>query len=91
MGEELKRIPVGSSSESAQIESHKRYRVKIDGQWFEGYFSKKSFGWNFDDYRNFGVHLSQIDAVYELPDPVTKPKPKRKRRPKLKRDRRPKT
>ena len=85
MGEELTRIPVGSSSESAHIESYKRYRVKIDGQWFEGCFSRQSFGWNFDDYRNFGLPLGQIDAVYELPEPVAKRKPKLKPKPKLKR------
>ena len=80
MGEELKRIPSGTSSESDLIDPHKKYRVKIDGQWFEGYFSKQEFGWNFNDYRSFGIQLNQIDAVYELPSP----KPKKGRRRKKK-------
>lgn len=78
MAKELKRIPVGSSSQSPHISPRKRYRVKIDGQWFEGYFSKQSFGWNFVDYRSYGMQLNLIDAVYELPSP----KPKRGRKPK---------
>ncbi|HVR86276.1 MAG TPA: hypothetical protein VMU54_18280 [Planctomycetota bacterium] len=70
----LKRIPVTGSSESAQITSRKRYRVKIDGQWYEGQFSKQWFGWRFDGIGE-GVQLNLIDEVYEiLTTPPGRPK-----------------
>jgi hypothetical protein len=70
----LKKIPVGASSESGHISSRKRYRVKIDGAWYEGTFSKQWFGWRFDGYGGSGIQLNLIDAVYEI---VTDPKPRR--------------
>ncbi len=79
MGESLKKIRVGSSCQSGEIRSQKRYRVKIDGQWYEGFFSKQSFGWNFDGYGSSGMQLNLIDAVYELPSPQRK----RGRKPKM--------
>ncbi len=62
----LKKIPVGSSSESGQIDSRKRYRVRIDGRWYEGSFSKAWFGWKFDGYGSSGIQLNLIDQVYEI-------------------------
>lgn len=70
----LKKIPVGASSESGRIDSRKRYRVKIDGAWYEGSFSKQWFGWRFDGYGSSGIQLNLCDAVYEI---VTEPKPRR--------------
>lgn len=73
----LKKIPVGSSSESSNIDSRKKYRVKIEGSWYEGSFSKQWFGWRFDGYGSTGIQLNLIDQVYEIQtgDPK-KPKPK---------------
>ena len=68
MGKALKKIPVGSSSQSGQLSPRKRYKVKIDGKWYEGMFSKQSFGWNFDGYGSSGMQLNLCDVVYELPD-----------------------
>ena len=62
----LKKIPVGSSSESSHIDSRKRYRVKIDGKWYEGSFSKQWFGWKFEGYGSSGMQLNMIDQVYEI-------------------------
>ncbi|HXX93130.1 MAG TPA: hypothetical protein VEN81_05820 [Planctomycetota bacterium] len=68
-GRELKKIPVGGSSESSHIDSRKRYRVKIEGRWYEGSFSRQWFGWNFDGYGSSGLQLNLIDEVYELVKP----------------------
>lgn len=68
MNVKLKKIAVGTSSESSHISSKKRYRVKIDGAWHEGTFSKRWFGWQFDDFGN-GVQLNLIDEVYEIVAP----------------------
>lgn len=62
----LKKIPVGSSSESSHIDSRKRYRVKIEGRWYEGSFSKQWFGWRFDGYGTSGIQLNLVDQVYEI-------------------------
>ena len=71
----LKKIPVGSSSVSSLIFSRKRYRVLIEGQWYEGEFSKQWFGWQFDDYGISGIQLNLIDEVFEIvPSPPTRPK-----------------
>jgi hypothetical protein len=61
----LKRIKVTGSSESSLINSRKRYRVKISGQWHEGTFSKQWFGWQFDGVTP-GLQLNLIDAVFEI-------------------------
>jgi hypothetical protein len=61
----LKRITVGSSSESSHISTRKDYRVKIEGAWYEGRFSKQWFGWQFDGYKK-GIQLNLIDEVYEI-------------------------
>jgi hypothetical protein len=62
----LKKIPVGSSSESSHIDSRKRYKVKIEGKWYEGSFSKQWFGWKFEGYGTSGMQLNMIDQVYEI-------------------------
>jgi hypothetical protein len=62
----LKKIRVGSSSQSSEIHSRKRYRVRIDGLWYEGSFSKQWFGWNFDGYGASGIQLNLIDEVFEI-------------------------
>lgn len=64
-GRTLKKIPVGTSSESSHISARKRYRVKIDGSWYEGTFSRQWFGWQFDNYGS-GIQLNLIDEVYEI-------------------------
>jgi hypothetical protein len=64
----LRRIPVGGTSQSSEIQSRKRYRVKIEGEWFEGQFSRQWFGWQFDGYRN-GIQLNLIDEVFEIESP----------------------
>ena len=77
---ELRRIRVGDSSKSGDIHTRKRYRAKIDGEWYEGQFSKQWFGWQFDGYRN-GIQLNLIDEVFEI---VERPKlggPRAGRRP----------
>jgi hypothetical protein len=71
----LKKISVGGSSESSHIDSRKRYRVKIEGRWYEGSFSKQWFGWRFDGFGNSGLQLNLIDAVYE----IVAPSPRRTR------------
>jgi hypothetical protein len=73
----LKKISVGSSSESSQIDSRKRYRVKIEEQWYEGSFSKQWFGWRFDGYGTTGLQLNLLDAVYEIVPPDRKDKRKK--------------
>ncbi len=69
MKRRLKKIPVGGSSESSHISTTKRYRVKIDGRWYEGCFSKRWFGWNFEGYGDSGMQLNLLDAVYEICPP----------------------
>ena len=66
MKRHLKKIPVGGSSESSHITATKRYRVKIDGQWYEGCFTRRWFGWNFEGYCDSGMQLNLLDAVYEI-------------------------
>jgi len=61
----LKRIQVGSSSESGHISPRKRYRVKIEKQWYEGQFSKQWFGWQFDGHPG-GIQLNLVDEVFEI-------------------------
>ena len=65
----FKKIAVGGSSENSHIDSRKRYRVKIEGRWYEGCFSKQWFGWRFDNYGTSGLQLNLIDAVYEILSP----------------------
>ena len=69
--ERLRKIPVGSSSENSNIDSRKKYRVRIEGKWYEGSFSKQWFGWRFEGYGSSGLQLNLIDQVYEIlaPDP----------------------
>ena len=55
-----------SSSESSHIDSRKQYRVKIEGQWYEGSFSKQWFGWKFEGYGTSGMQLNLLDEVYEI-------------------------
>jgi hypothetical protein len=62
----LKKVPVGTSSASSHIDSRKRYRVRVDDQWYEGTFSKAWFGWKFDDYGSSGIQLNLIDEVFEI-------------------------
>jgi hypothetical protein len=76
----LKKIPVGASSESSHIDSRKRYRVRIEGQWYEGSFSKQWFGWRFDGYGSSGMQLNLIDQVYEIVSPASARKEKPKSR-----------
>jgi hypothetical protein len=64
----LKRISVSGSSESPHIARQKRYRVKIDGKWYEGVFTRQWFGWQFEGYRS-GIQLNLIDEVYEIVTP----------------------
>ena len=72
----LKRIPVTGTSESSHINSRKRYRVKVDGQWYEGQFSKQWFGWRFDGVGQ-EIQLNLIDEVFEIQSPPrSKPKPR---------------
>jgi len=65
---ELKPIPVRGSSESGAIHAGRCYRVKIDGGWYEGQFSRQWFGWQFDGYRN-GIQLNLVDEVFEIVEP----------------------
>ena len=65
---ELRPIPIGGSSESANIHARRRYRVKIDGAWYEGQFSRQWFGWQFDGYQN-GIQLNLVDEVFEILSP----------------------
>lgn len=62
-----KRILVGSSSENAKISARHQYRVRIGKKWYEGAFSKRWFGWNFDGIEPSGMQLNLIDEVFELP------------------------
>lgn len=62
----MKKIEVGSSSESRLINPRRRYRVMIDGKWQEGTFSKQWFGWSFDGGGAKGVQLNLIDQVFEI-------------------------
>jgi hypothetical protein len=71
-GRGLKKIVVGSSSESSHISTRKRYRVKIEGAWYEGGFSRQWFGWQFDGYGS-GIQLNLIDEVYEIVPPAKGP------------------
>ena len=68
----LKKIRVGSSCQSNEITYRRRYRVKIDGEWYEGFFSKQWFGWQFDNYGSSGKQLNLIDEVYEIVSPKKK-------------------
>jgi len=72
----MKRIRIGGSSESSEISTRKTYRVKVDGAWHEGRFTKQWFGWLFEG-EGSQVQLNLIDEVYELPSP-----PPRRGRPK---------
>ena len=71
-GKQLKKIPVGATSECSQIAPKKRYRVRIDERWYEGSFSKQWFGWKFEDYGTNGIQLNLIDEVYEILSPTRK-------------------
>jgi hypothetical protein len=63
----LKRIKIGGKSESNEISDRKHYRVKIDGDWYEGTFSKKWFGWNFEDSKGqIQMQLNLLDEAYEV-------------------------
>lgn len=64
----FKRIDVGGSSESSLIVRHKRYRIKVDGAWYEGCFTRQWFGWQFEGYQS-GIQLNMIDEVYEIVAP----------------------
>jgi len=72
---DLKRIVVGSSSESTQISAHRKYRVRIDSRWYEGSFSKRWFGWLFVDFGDTGMQLNLIDEVFELKKEMTRKYP----------------
>jgi len=65
----LKEIRVGSSSESADISTLKRYRVRVGSGWHEGGFRKYWFGWKFEDFGASGIQLNLIDEVYEIRPP----------------------
>ena len=71
----LKKIRIGTSNNSGEVDARKRYKVKIDGAWYEGRFTKEWFGWNFDDYGTGGMQFNLLDAVFE----IQMPKPKRLR------------
>jgi hypothetical protein len=64
--QKLKKIPVGSSSESGHINPRRKYRVRVEGQWYEGSFTKKWFGWCFEGGGVSGLQLNLIDQVYEI-------------------------
>lgn len=64
---ELKRIVVGSSSETSHISANRRYRVRIGREWYEGDFTKRWFGWNFEAFGPSGMQLNLIDEIFELP------------------------
>ena len=74
----LKKIRVGTSCQSGEIDSRKTYRVRIESRWYQGRFTKEWFGWNFDDYGTSGMQLNLLDAVYEIQTPSLK---KRGRKP----------
>ena len=77
MTRRLKKIPVGTSSESSHLSPRKNYRVKIQGQWYEGRFSKEWFGWKFDNYGSAGMQLNLIDEVFEIQVPPPGRPPRR--------------
>jgi hypothetical protein len=62
----LKKIPVGASGASSMIDYKKRYRVRIDGRWYEGTFSRRWFGWNLEGYGTSGIQLDLVDEVFEI-------------------------
>ena len=63
----LKKIKIGGKSESTEISDRKHYRVKIDGEWYEGTFAKRWFGWEFEGAQNqIKMQLNLIDEAYEL-------------------------
>ena len=63
----LKRIIVGSSSETSNISAHRQYRVRIGREWREGVFTKQWFGWNFESFGPSGMQFNLLDEVFELP------------------------
>jgi CheY-like chemotaxis protein len=67
--EGLKRIIVGSSSESSHINAQREYKVRIGPRWYEGRFSKRWFGWLFENYGDTGMQLNLIDEVFEVVAP----------------------
>ena len=72
----MKKIKIGGSSESSHITARKKYRVKVDGKFYEGNFSKKWFGWLFEG-EGLELQLNMIDEVWEITSP-----PARRGRPK---------
>lgn len=77
----LKKIKVGGKSESNEISDRKHYRVKIDGEWYEGSFAKRWFGWEFENAQ-IKMQLNLIDEVYELaPIPPKEKKTQMKKKP----------
>lgn len=70
----LKKIPLGTSSESSHINPRRKYRVRIEDRWLEGSFTKRWFGWCFEGVGDSGVQLNLIDQVYEIVE--TPPKKK---------------
>ena len=71
----LKRIVVGSSSESSHISAHRKYRVRIGPRWYEGSFSKRWFGWLFVEFGDTGMQLNLIDEVFEVPKGIPRKGP----------------
>ena len=80
----LKKIRIPSTNASGEISPRKRYRVKIDADWFEGVFSMHSFGWNFEDYGTSGMQINMLDAIYEILSGPPKVKPPKVKPPKTK-------
>ena len=76
----LKKVPVGSSSESGHINPRRKYRVRVDGKWYEGSFSKKWFGWSFEGGGLPETQLNLIDQVYEIVEERPEKKPMNPRR-----------
>ncbi len=76
----LRPVRVGGTSQSGEIHARRRYRVKIDGDWYEGQFSRQWFGWQFDGYRN-GIQLNLIDEVFEIVESPKAGGPRAGRRP----------
>lgn len=76
----LRPVRVGGSSQSGDIHARRRYRVKIDGDWYEGQFSRQWFGWQFDGYRN-GIQLNLVDEVFEIVESSKPRGPRAVRRP----------
>jgi hypothetical protein len=69
-GTDLKRIIVGSSSESSHISAQREYKVRIGPRWYEGRFSKRWFGWLFENFGDTGMQLNLIDEIFEIPRTV---------------------